>query len=142
MPLHAPYDQNNIFAKILAGDIPCAKVYEDDNVLSFMDAFPQARGHTLIIPKTACRNILDAPADVLANLLPRVQMIAKAVEAALQPEGLQIKQFNGTAGGQTVFHLHMHIIPCYADGIPKAHASEQADPEKLAELANQIKSRL
>ena len=107
------YDSNNIFAKILRGEIPAAKVYEDAQTLAFMDAMPQSEGHTLVIPKTQARTILDIEPAALSNLIIVTQRIAKAVQAAFNPDGMRIIQFNEPAGGQTVFHIHFHIIPCY-----------------------------
>lgn len=143
MTLHAAYDRDNIFAKILRGDIPNVTVYEDDDVLSFMDVFPQTRGHCLVIPKAPSRNILDTDTAVLATVIKRTQMIAKAVEAALSPDGIVITQFNGAPAGQTVFHLHFHIIPRYEGGNIAAHASGgMADMDTLVALADQIKAKL
>lgn len=139
MPLDAPYDDANIFAKILAGEIPCHKVYEDDFVLAFMDVFPQGPGHTLVVPKTKARNLFDIPDDALAALGPRVKKVAKAVREVLSPDGVTIVQFNGSAAGQTVFHLHVHIIP-RQDGVPLAGHGEakKADDAVLAEQAVKI----
>ena len=143
MSLDGTYDPDNIFAKILRAEIPCAKVYEDEHVLSFMDAFPQVRGHTLVIPKAASRNLLDTDPDVLSVVSQRTQMIAKAVNAALSPEGLIITQFNGAPAGQTVFHLHFHILPRYNAADMKPHASgEMADMDELQTLAAQIAAEL
>ena len=105
------YDQNNIFAKILRGEAPCVKVYEDEVCLAFMDVMPRAEGHTLVVPKVPARNVFDiAPVD-LARLMPSVQKVALAVKAGMQAEGLTLMQFNETAGGQQVFHLHFHLLP-------------------------------
>ena len=143
MTLHAPYDPHNIFAKIMAGDIPCAKIYEDNDVLSFMDAFPQARGHCLVIPKAASRNLLDTDPYILAQVITKVQKVAKAVETALSPDGIVITQFNGAPAGQTVFHLHFHIIPRYDGSHEKPHVSgAMADMDALLALATQIKQKL
>ncbi|WP_371396228.1 HIT family protein [Fretibacter rubidus] len=143
MTLHAPYDASNIFAKIMAGDVPCAKIYEDDDVLSFMDAFPQTRGHCLVIPKAASRNILDTDPDVLARVITKVQKIAKGVEATLSPDGIVVTQFNGAPAGQTVFHLHFHIIPRYDGDKQKPHASgAMANMDDLLAIAEQIKQKL
>lgn len=143
MSLNGEYDAKNIFARILAGDIPCARVYEDARVLSFMDAFPQTKGHTLVIPKVKARNLFDIPSEELQNLIHQTQRIAGAVRDALEPEGIRIAQFNGATAGQTVFHLHFHIIPVYADGALKGHASgEMADPKDLQDLAARIQAKL
>jgi len=143
MSLSGQYDPENIFAKILRGDMPCVKVYEDDDVLSFMDVFPQSKGHVLVIPKSPARNLLDADAAILTPLIVRTQSIALAVEKALQPDGIVITQFNGAPAGQTVFHLHFHIIPRYEGGIEKPHASGgMADMAELQALAEMIKTKL
>ncbi|MGB0906450.1 MAG: HIT family protein [Maricaulaceae bacterium] len=143
MSLIGDYDNNNIFAKILRGDMPCAKVYEDDDVLAFMDVFPQSRGHTLVIPKVPSRNLLDTNADVAATVIQRTQAIAKAVNAALKPDGIIITQFNGAPAGQTVFHLHFHIIPSYEGGDMKPHAAgAMADMAELAELSAAISAKI
>src|SRR5471032_1811291 len=105
------YDPNNIFAKILRGEIPCVKVYENDKTLAFMDVMPQSPGHTLIVPKEAAENILDLSAEGLAAMMATSQKIAKAVKKGLAPDGIVLTQFNGAAAGQTVFHVHFHIIP-------------------------------
>ena len=105
------YDENNIFAKILRGELPCEKVYEDDVALAFMDIMPRADGHVLVIPKVAARNILDIDPSALGPLMERVQKIARAVKKGLNAEGLTLQQFNESAGGQVVFHLHFHILP-------------------------------
>jgi len=110
MPTPA-YDETNIFAKILRGEVPCLKVYEDDVALAFMDIMPQADGHVLVLPKSPARNILDADPQMLGQLIARVQNIARAVKEALAADGITILQYNEPAGGQTVFHLHFHIVP-------------------------------
>ena len=111
MSLHGTYDNQNIFAKILRGEVPCVKVYEDEHVLSFMDIFPQSKGHTLVIPKEAARNLLEISDAGAAEAIKRVKKVAKAVETALKPDGVPIAQFNGAPAGQTVYHIHFHIIP-------------------------------
>ena len=104
MTLHGTYDPDNIFAKMLRGDIPCVKVFEDDEALAFMDIFPQSKGHTLVIPKdVTARNLLDMPTFALAPYMRRVQQVAQAVEKALTPDGIVVTQFNGEVAGQTVF---------------------------------------
>jgi histidine triad (HIT) family protein len=111
MSLDHAYDDNNIFAKILRGQMPCWKVFEDEQVLAFLDIFPQAPGHTLVIPKTAATNFLTFPPEELGNYMASVQKVANAVQRGFQAGGITMFQFNGAAGGQTVFHLHFHIIP-------------------------------
>ena len=143
MPLDGPYDESNIFAKILRGEMPCVKVYEDDEVLSFMDVFPQSRGHVLVIPKAASRNLFDAQPETLEKLITQTQRIGAAVKTALSPDGIVMTQFNGAPAGQTVFHLHFHIIPRYTDIKLSQHASgRMADMEELNALAAQIKAAL
>lgn len=143
MSLQTQYDPQNIFAKILSGDIPSARVYEDDRVLSFMDAFPQSRGHTLVIPKVQACNLFDIPADDLQNLIAHTQKIGRAVRDALAPDGIRLMQFNGEPAGQTVFHIHFHIMPVWEDSPPRRHGSgEMADFNELKDLAAQIKAKL
>lgn len=143
MTLHAPYDPENIFAKILRGDMPCVKVFEDDETLAFMDVFPQSEGHTLVIPKNVeARNLLEIPAAEISSLFTRVQVITKAVEAALKPDGLTITQFNGSAAGQTVFHLHVHIIPRWETRSLGGHGEGMADIEALEHIAQKIRAEL
>ena len=144
MSLHAPYDPDNIFAKILRGEIPSAKVWEDDHVLAFMDVFPQSEGHVLVVSKTSkARNLLEIEPEVLAKLTSAVQRTARAVEKALKPDGLSLMQFNGEAGGQTVFHLHFHIIPRRADRAMKGHShAPMVDAEHLKTIAARIAAEL
>ena len=136
------YDPSNIFGKILRGEIPAHKVYEDDIALVMMDIFPQSRGHTLIVPKAPSRNLLDADPAALAEVIPLVQRVAKAVKRATGADGVRLVQFNEAAAGQTVFHLHFHIIPVY-EGTPLApHAGGKADDGELAALAKAIAAAL
>jgi histidine triad (HIT) family protein len=143
MSLASTYDQGNIFAKIIRGELPAIKVFEDDVALAFMDIFPQSVGHTLVIPKTAgATNLLNAAPEDLAALIVRVQHVAKGVVKALAPDGVRIVQFNGAPAGQTVFHLHFHIIPVTDGAGLKAHAGERADLAELERLAARIRSAL
>jgi histidine triad (HIT) family protein len=144
MTLHAAYDPDNIFAKILRGEIPSVKVWEDDDVLVFMDVFPQSEGHALIISKTStARNLLEIEPEALAKVIAATQRTAKAIETALKPEGFQIVQYNGEAGGQTVFHLHFHVIPRWADRQMKGHGhAPMADAAVLRGLADRIAAAL
>jgi len=144
MSLTGAYDPDNIFARILRGDIPSATVWEDDDVLAFMDVFPQSEGHVLVISKTSqARNLLEVEPEVLARLTAAVQRTARAVTKVLQPEGFSILQFNGDAGGQTVFHLHFHIVPRWADRPMKGHGhAPMADTEALKALAARIAAAL
>jgi histidine triad (HIT) family protein len=111
MSLDVAYDPSNIFAKILRGEMPCWKVYEDEHALAFLDIFPQGPGHTLVIPKIAATNLLTFPADHFGPYMASVQKVARGVQSAFAGDGITVFQFNGSAGGQTVFHLHFHIIP-------------------------------
>jgi len=144
MSLHGDYDPDNIFARILRGDMPAVKVWEDDDVLAFMDVFPQSEGHVLVVPKTSrARNLLEIEPEALARLAAAVQRTARAVERALRPEGISIMQFNGAAGGQTVFHLHFHVIPRWSDRPLKGHGhAPMADMTTLRALADRIAAEL
>lgn len=137
------YDPQNIFGRILRGEIQAHRVFEDDTVLAMMDVFPQSRGHLLVIPKAASRNLLDADPEALANAITAVQRLAKAVQAALKPDGIRIAQFNEAPAGQSVFHLHFHIIPIYEGAeIGRGHGHGKADDGELAELAKSIAAQL
>ncbi|XUY28021.1 HIT family protein [Agrobacterium sp. rho-8.1] len=136
------YDTNNIFAKILRGEIPCAKVYEDDDTLAFMDVMPQAPGHLLVIPKAASRNILDADPAVLARTIAVVQKLAIAAKHAFDADGVYVAQFNEPAAGQTVFHLHFHVIPRNEAEPMKPHSGTMADGNVLRAQAEKIKAAL
>lgn len=144
MSLHGTYDDSNIFAKIIRGEIPAVKVYEDDIALAFMDLFPQSPGHTLIIPKRAqARNFLDLPGDHVGSYMLRVQKVARAVEKALSPDGIVVLQYNGAPAGQTVFHLHFHVIPRWEGKTMAGHGQAgQADPAELEALAVRIREAL
>ena len=136
------YDSTNIFAKILKGELPCHKVYEDEAALVMMDIFPQSKGHTLVVPKAPSRNLLDADPAAISAIMPLVQKVARAVKAATNADGIRLAQFNEAPAGQTVFHLHFHLIPAY-EGIPlAAHAGGKADDAELAALAQDIAARL
>ena len=136
------YDTNNVFAKILRGEIPCHKVHEDDDVIVFMDVMPQAPGHALVVPKAASRNILDADPAVLATLLPVVQKVAKASKAAFAADGISVIQYNEPAGGQSVFHLHFHVVPRYEGQALKPHSGKMEDPAVLAAHAEKLRAAL
>jgi histidine triad (HIT) family protein len=136
------YDQNNIFAKILRGEMPAYKVYEDDKALAFLDIMPRAPGHTLVLPKSPARNILDIDPDDLAHVAKVAQKIAKAAMTVFGADGVTLQQFNEPAGGQVVFHLHVHVIP-RRDGVAmKPPASEKEKPEVLAEHAEKLTAAL
>ena len=144
MSLDGDYDEDNVFAKIIRGDLPAAKVFEDAHVLAFMDVFPQSRGHTLVVSKKSrARNLLDVEAEVLSHVILDVQRVAKAICAALKPDGLVVTQFNGAPAGQTVYHLHFHIIPRW-EGVPLGRHGEggMADPVALKALAEQIAAKI
>ena len=136
------YDDNNIFAKILRGEIPSTRVYETDDVIAFMDVMPQGTGHTLVVPKAPSRNLLDAKPETLASVVQVVQRIAQAVKKAFNADGVTVMQFNEPAAGQTVFHLHFHVIP-RKEGEPlKPHSGVMADGEVLKAHAEKIKAAL
>ncbi len=143
MSLDGTYDDGNIFAKILRGEIPAARVFEDDHVFAFMDAFPQGRGHTLVIPKhSTARNLLEETPENLSALVLGVQRVARAVRAALKPDGIVITQFNGAPSGQTVFHLHVHIIPRWEGVALGRHGEGMVDAGELKDLASQIAAQI
>lgn len=136
------YDTDNIFAKILRGEIPCHKVYEDEHTLAFMDVMPQADGHTLVIPKMPSRNLLDAQPKALGTLMETVQKVANAARQAFGAQGVLIQQYNEPAAGQTVFHLHVHVLPRH-EAVPlKPHTGKMADHALLAEHAARIRVAL
>nr|WP_314095214.1 HIT family protein [uncultured Shinella sp.] len=136
------YDTNNIFAKILRGEIPSHRVYEDEYTVAFMDVMPQANGHTLVIPKTPSRNILDADPETLARLLPVVQKVAVAAKEAFEADGVTVIQFNEPAAGQTVYHLHFHIIPRIEGQPLKPHSGTMEDQGVLAANAQKLRDAL
>lgn len=136
------YDTDNVFAKILRGEIPCHKVFEDAHTLAFMDVMPQADGHTLVIPKAASRNLLDADPAVLGPLMASVQTVAQAVRQAFGADGILIKQFNEPAAGQTVFHLHFHVLPRSSGTELRPHSGKMADHAVLARHAAMIRTAL
>jgi histidine triad (HIT) family protein len=136
------YDPNNVFAKILRGELPAYRVYEDDKAFAFLDIMPRAAGHTLVLPKAPARNILDVkPAD-LAHVMQVAQRIAQAAMTAFAADGITLQQFNESAGGQVVFHLHVHVIPRHAGGALKAPASVKEAPDVLAAHAERLKAAL
>jgi histidine triad (HIT) family protein len=143
MSLLGAYEPNNIFARILRGEIPCAKVTENDHTLVIMDAFPQSPGHTLIIPKLAGRTMLDLPQVAIAPVFKQVQRVAKAMNSAFKPDGIVVTQLNGSPAGQTVFHLHVHLIPRY-DNLPleRHHQGKAAEMTQLLEQARVLNAAL
>lgn len=137
------YDPQNVFGKVLRGELPCHKVYEDHDVLAFMDIFPQVVGHTLVIPKTESEDLFDLDPEWTAKLAVKTQKVAKAVRAAFNPDGVRIMQLNGTAAGQTIFHIHFHILPMIKGiGVKEHAAGERADDAELAKLAKMIADKL
>jgi histidine triad (HIT) family protein len=136
------YDPDNIFAKILRGEIPCHKIYEDENTLAFLDIMPRAEGHALVITKEKARDLFDIKPDALARLMTAVQKLAPQIQEAMGAEGVLIQQFNGAAAGQTVFHLHVHIVPRKQGEALKPHAGKMEDQAKLAATAEKIRKKL
>ena len=136
------YDPQNVFAKILRGELPCEKVYEDEHALAFMDIMPRADGHTLVIPKAPARNILDISPDDFARLARGVHHVAQAVRTGMNADGLTIQQFNEPAGGQVVFHLHVHVMPRFEGVALRPHTGAMEQPEVLAANAEKIRAAL
>ena len=136
------YDANNIFAKILKGEIPYHKIYEDEHTLAFMDVMPQVDGHCLVIPKTGSRNLLDAKLSTLTPLMATVQKVGRAAKTAFNADGLQVRQYNEPAAGQTVFHLHFHILPLNEGQSIRPHSGKMADHGVLAKHAEMIRKAL
>ena len=137
------YDDSNVFAKILRGELPAHKVYETDRVLAFMDIMPRADGHVLVIPKAAkARNILDIAPDDLAHLIQAVQVVAKASMKAFDADGITVQQFNESAGGQVVFHIHFHVIPRHDGTSMRPHTGAMEKPEVLAANAEKLRAAL
>ena len=136
------YDPSNIFAKILRGEIPCVKIYEDDKTLAFLDVMPQAEGHTLVLPKEAAENIFDLSPESAAAMITTVQKVAKAVKAATGASGLMLMQLNGKAAGQSVFHIHMHIIPRQHGIDLEFHERSMVPAAALEPIAGKIRAAL
>jgi histidine triad (HIT) family protein len=136
------YDPNNIFAKILRGELPCYKVYEDDKTFAFLDIMPRAPGHTLVLPKAPARNLLDVAPEDLAHVMTVAQKVAKASLKAFEADGVTVQQFNEGAGGQVVFHLHVHVIPRKTGVAMKPPASEKEKAEALADNAKKLAAAL
>ena len=137
-----PYDPTNIFAKILRGEIPCVKVYEDSKTLAFMDVMPESDGHVLVVPKESAQDIFDLSADGLTAMMLTTQKVAKAVDKALQPEGIQLKQYNRAPAGQSIFHVHFHIVPRWEDAGLAPHGKVMVEAAKLEPIAAKIRSEL
>ena len=136
------YDPGNVFARILRGELPSQTVFEDEETLAIMDIMPRADGHVLVIPKAACRNLLDAPPDALKAVALTTQRLARAVKAAFAADGVTIQQFNETAGGQVVFHMHVHVMPRHAGLALRPHTGAMEKPEILAANAEKIRAAL
>jgi histidine triad (HIT) family protein len=136
------YDNSNIFAKILRGEIPCVKVFEDAGTLAFMDVMPEADGHVLVVPKEPAQDILGLSAEGLSALMATVQKIAKAVDKALAPGGILIKQYNRAPAGQSVFHIHFHIVPRWEGASLAPHGKALVEAARLEPIAAKIRSAL
>jgi len=138
----AAYDPENIFAKMLKGEIPCHKIHEDENTLAFLDIMPRTEGHTLVITKEPAADLFGISQDGLAKLMMVVQNLAPQIKKAVGADGILIQQFNGAAAGQTVFHLHVHVVPIKEGVAPRPHAGDMADQAELAATAEKIRSVL
>jgi histidine triad (HIT) family protein len=136
------YDPNNIFAKIICGEIPSHKIYEDQHTLAFMDVMPQVDGHCLVVPKMGSRNLLDADPAVLTHVIATTQKVASAAMKAFSADGVQVRQYNEEAAGQTVFHLHFHILPMKNGDVLRPHTGKMADHAILADQATIIRKFL
>ena len=136
------YDPDNIFAKILRGEIPSVKIYEDARTLAFMDVMPEADGHVLVVPKEGAENILDLSPEGLAAMMTAVQKVAKAVDKALEPDGILLKQYNRAAAGQSVFHVHFHIVPRWEDMPLAPHGKVMVEASRLEPIAAKIRRAL
>ena len=137
-----PYDSDNIFTKILNNELPCHKVFEDDQTLVFMDIMPQSPGHCLVVPKRGSRNLFDADEATLAHVMAVTKQVAAAAMTAFEADGIEVKQYNEAPAGQTVFHLHVHVIPRYLDRPLSSHAGNTADHAELARQAAQLAAAL
>ena len=133
-----PYDSDNIFTKILNDELPCHKVFEDDQTLVFMDIMPQSPGHCLVVPKRGSRNLFDADEATLAHVMAVTKQVAAAAMTAFEADGIEVKQYNEAPAGQTVFHLHVHVVPRYLDRSPASHAGDTADHAELARQAARL----
>lgn len=136
------YDTDNVFARILRGELPSHTVYEDEATIAIMDIMPRADGHVLVLPKAACRNVLDAPPEALQAVALTTQRLARAVKTAFAADGVTIQQFNEAAGGQVVFHLHVHVIPRHDGVAMRPHTGAMADADVLKANAEKIRSAL
>jgi histidine triad (HIT) family protein len=136
------YDPDNIFAKVLRGEIPCHKIYEDEDTLAFLDIMPRTEGHALVVTKEKARDLFDIKPEALGKLMAVVQKLAPKIKEAVGADGVLIQQFNGAAAGQTVFHLHIHIVPRNEGEALKPHAGKMEDQAKLAATAEKIRKKL
>src|SRR5277367_4422725 len=136
------YDANNIFAKILRGKVPCVKVYEDDKTLAFMDVMPESDGHVLVVPKEPAENILDLSPEGMAAMMATTQKVAKAVDKALAPDGILLKQYNRAPSGQSIFHVHFHIVPRWEGVALAPHGKVMVQAHQLEPIAAKIRSEL
>ncbi len=136
------YDPNNVFAKVLRGELPCHKIYEDDDTLAVLDIMPRSEGHALVVTKERATDLFDVSPQALAKLMAMVQKLAPQIKEAVGADGVLIAQFNGAAAGQTVFHLHVHIIPREEGTELKPHAGIMADQAQLAATAEKIRARI
>jgi histidine triad (HIT) family protein len=136
------YDPDNIFAKVLRGEIPCHKIYEDEDTLAFLDIMPRTEGHALVVTKEKARDLFDIKPEALGKLMAVVQKLAPKIKEAVGADGVLIQQFNGAAAGQTVFHLHIHIVPRNEGEALKPHAVKMEDQAKLAATAEKIRKKL
>lgn len=137
-----PYDSNNIFAKILRGEIPSVPVYEDAHNMAFMDVMPQTAGHVLVVPKESAENIFELSEDGAAKLIVTTTKVARAVKSAMNAEGITLTQFNGAAAGQSVPHIHFHILPRWSGTPLRRHTGAMEDPQKLESIAEKIRAAL
>ena len=136
------YDPNNVFAKVLRGELPCHKIYEDEDTLAFLDIMPRAEGHALVVTKEKARDLFDVSPEALVKLMAVVQKLSPQIKEAVGADGVLIAQFNGAAASQTVFHLHVHILPRQEGEALKPHAGKMADPAALAVIAEKIRKAL
>jgi len=136
------YDSSNIFARILRGEIPCVKIYEDAKSLAFMDVMPEAEGHVLVVPKEDAQDILDLSPDGLAAMMATVQRVARAIDTALAPDGIVLKQYNRAPAGQTIFHVHFHIVPRWEGVELASHGKVMVEAAQLEPIAAKIRSAL
>jgi histidine triad (HIT) family protein len=141
MTAGTPYDPDNIFVKIMRGELPCHKVYEDDKTFVFMDIMPRTEGHALVVPKAGSRNILDADAEDLGHIIRTVQKVARAAMAAFKADGVTVAQFSEPAGGQVIFHTHFHVLPRW-DGVEMGPSGKRGDDAKIAENARLLREAL